>query len=98
MEIQLKHVQALVKAGLMKLENRYACEDDCDRAWEILMDDAPIVREYESEQDKGAYAVVIRGVEGVYFIQAVEYDDLGPYETLSEAEEAVDQYFGEFLI
>ena len=98
MEIQLRHVQALVKAGLMKLENRHACEDDCDSAWEILMDGAPIVREYEAEQDKGAYAVVIRGVEGVYFIQAVEYDDLGPYETLSDAEEAVDQQFGEFLI
>ena len=98
MEIQLRHVQALVKAGLMKLENLHACEDDCDRAWEILIDNAPIVREYEAEQDKGAYAVVIRGVEGVYFIQAVEYDDLGPYETLSAAEEAVDQHFGEFLI
>ena len=98
MEIQLKHVQTLVKAGLMKLENHYACEDDCDRAREILMDDAPVIREYEAEQDKGAYAVVIRGVEGVYFIQAVEYDDLGLYETLSDAEEAVDQHFGEFLI
>ena len=98
MEIQLKHVQTLVKAGLMKLENHYACDEDCDRAWEILMDDAPVIREYEAEQDKGAYAVVIRGVEGMYFIQAVEYDDLGPYETPSEAEEAVDQHFGEFLI
>lgn len=92
------HVQALVKAGLMKLENCHASEDDCDRAREILIDDALIVREYEAEQDKGAYTVVIRGFEGVYFIQAVEYDDLGPYETLSDAEEAIDQHFGEFLI
>ena len=98
MEIRLKHVQALVKAGLMKLEHRHACEDDCDRAWEILMDDAPFVREYEAEQDKGAYSVVIRGVEGVYFIEAIERDDLGPYETLSEAEKAVDLNFGEVLI
>ena len=64
MEIQLKHVTALVKSGLMKRENHYAYEDDCDRAWEILMDDAPVVREYEAEQDKGAYSVFIRGVRG----------------------------------
>ena len=98
MDIRVEHVKALVTAGLMKLANHDICEDECDRAYEILLDDSPVVREYEAEQDKGVYAVVIRGVKGVYFIQAVEYDDYGPYETLSDAEEAVDQHFGEFLI
>lgn len=98
MDIRLEHIKALVTAGLMKLANHDICEDDYDRAYEILLDDAPVVREYEAEQDKGAYSVVIRGVQGIYFIQAVEYDDFGPYETLSVAEEAVDQHFGEFLI
>ena len=78
-------------------ENHYACEDDWIERGNFNGRRTRCSR-IRSEQDKGAYAVVIRGVEGVYFIQTLEYDDLGPYETLTDAEEAVDQNFGEFLI
>jgi hypothetical protein len=41
---------------------------------------------------------MIRGIPGVYFIEALERDELGPFETIVEAEQEVKGQYGEFII
>jgi hypothetical protein len=38
------------------------------------------------------------GVPGAYYIQAPEYEDMGFFETLEEAREALKARYGEFLL
>jgi hypothetical protein len=68
-----------------------------DYAVDFLTNEAPVVSEYEAEQDKGVYNVTIRGFPGAYFVQANEYDDSEVFPTLKAAEEYVSEQFGEFL-
>jgi hypothetical protein len=51
-----------------------------------------------AEQDKGAYAVDIIGVPGAYYIEAPEYDELGVFEKLEDARQALQDQYGEFLL
>jgi hypothetical protein len=69
-----------------------------DAAQYGLMNAGPVVRSYTAQQDKGPYPVWIAGVEGVYVLLASEYDALGPFVTLSEAIDAMQRNYGEFLI
>ena len=72
-------------------------EAAADDAIEFLENEAPVVKEYEAEQDEGVYKVTIRGFSGVYFVQAIEYDDSEVFITLKQAKEYVMENYGEFL-
>jgi hypothetical protein len=67
-------------------------------ALEVLNDDGPEVEVYEAEQSKGIYLVVIVGVEGAYFVRAIEYDDQGLFSSLEEARSQLMSDYGEFLV
>jgi|LauGreDrversion4_2_1035121.scaffolds.fasta_scaffold339452_2 hypothetical protein len=67
-------------------------------ALEVLNDDGPEVEVYEAEQSKGIYLVVIVGVEGAYFVRAIEYDDQGLFSSLEEARSELMFHYGEFLV
>ena len=69
-----------------------------DAALDSLSNYAPIVKEYQAEQDKGVYPINIVGVNGCYIVWAAEYDWSDIFNSLEEAEQYVDLTFGEFLI
>jgi hypothetical protein len=55
-----------------------------------------IVEEFEAEQSKGVYPIMICGVEGFYIVDAQEYDEEGPFDTLEQAKQCVLDNWGEF--
>ncbi len=69
--------------------------DFCSDLWR---NESPDVESYDAEQDKGIYPVTIKGIPGVYWIFAPEYDNEGPFDTLEEARKEVEATFGEFLV
>ena len=69
-----------------------------DACLETLINEAPIVESFDAEQDKGVYSVDIRGIDGAYFVQAIEFDDLGIFSSLEEARNRADLQFGEFRV
>lgn len=73
---------------------------DCvyDAASEALHDCGLVVESYEAEQDKGAYGINIIGVPGAYYVEAPEYDEMGAFDTLEEARNALEGNYGEFLL
>ena len=75
----------------------YQREIISDACEEILKNSAPIVIEYELEQDFGPYPGFIRGVKGCYFLDVMERDAIGPYADIEQAKLAFDFLFGEFL-
>lgn len=78
------------------------CDDDLDylkgAALDSLSNYAPIVKEYEAEQDKGVYPINIVGVDGCYIVCASEYPNSEIFNSLSDAKDYVDFNYGEFLI
>ena len=44
------------------------------------------------------FSVSAGGINGAYFIQALEYEDIGIFDTLEDAQSAVDMNYGEFII
>jgi hypothetical protein len=52
-----------------------------EACFDALTTNAPVVCEYQVTQDFGPYPVFIRGVPGVYFIDAIERDPMGPFAT-----------------
>lgn len=69
-----------------------------DAALDSLSNYAPIVKEYEAEQDKGVYPISIVGVDGCYIVCASEYPNSEIFNSLAEAEYYVNFNYGEFLI
>ena len=69
-----------------------------DAAVDALSNYAPIVKEYEAEQDKGVYPINIVGVDGCYIVCASEYPNSEIFNSLSDAKDYVDFNYGEFLI
>jgi len=69
-----------------------------DAALDSLSNYAPIVKEYEAEQDKGVYPINIVGVNGCYIVCASEYPNSDIFNSLSDAEDFVNFNYGEFLI
>jgi hypothetical protein len=69
-----------------------------DAALDSLSNYAPIVKEYEAEQDKGVYPSNIIGVDGCYVVRASEYPNSDIFNSLSDAEDYVNFNYGEFLI
>jgi hypothetical protein len=67
-------------------------------AEEVLLNEAPEVESFNAEQSKSAYSVTTYGVEGAYFVRAIEFDDLGVFSTLEEARAEADSMHGEFRL
>jgi hypothetical protein len=68
------------------------------RAEEVLFNEAPEVESFNAEQSKSAYSVTTYGVEGAYFVRAIEFDALGVFSTLEEARLEADSMHGEFRL
>jgi len=68
-----------------------------DACYAVLCDNAPVVFEYELEQDFGPYPAYIRGVAGCYFLDVLERDPIGPFGNIDLAKQAFDFGFGELL-
>jgi hypothetical protein len=64
---------------------------------DVLTNEAPEVQEFTAEQDLGPYRILIRGVPGAYFVQALDHEDEGFFSTLEEANAKVYYLYGEFL-
>jgi hypothetical protein len=78
--------------------DKYSLDLLHDVAYDALINSGLVVESYEAEQDKGADAVNIIGVPGAYYIEAPEYDDLGVFEKLEDARQALQDQYGEFLL
>ena len=88
---------SVLSRPLSKLsDDEYA--DLHDAVSDVLMNSAPIVEEFEAEQDKGVYSVQIHGVPGAYFVTATEYDSEGLFHSLDDARDCVQSNWGEFLV
>lgn len=68
-----------------------------DTIIDILTNNAPVVKEFEAEQDKDVYSIEIRGLSGAYFVWAAEYDDSEIFTSRKDAENYVQENFGEFI-
>jgi hypothetical protein len=58
-------------------------DDLLDACLDALMNDAPTVHGITGEGDYGPFGIIVRGVAGAYFVGALEFDDEGPFTTLS---------------
>ena len=75
-------------------EQREIISDAC---YEALCNEAPVVFEYELEQDFGPYPAHIRGVPGCYFLDIAERDPIGPFANIKLAKKAFDFGFGDLI-
>ena len=94
MNFEDNHIKAIQKSNLLS----ESTELDFDTATDVFLNEAPIITSWEAEQDQGPYTICVRGINGAYFIEALEYEDIGIFDTLEEAESAVDMNYGEFII
>jgi hypothetical protein len=60
-------------------------------------DAAKEIETFEAEHSKGAYDITIRRVNGAYYILAQEYDEVGIFTSLKDAQDYVMFEWGEFL-
>lgn len=81
--------------GLLSSAQRESLSDAC---YAVLCDDAPVVFEYELEQDFGPYPAYIRGVSGCYFLDITERDLIGPFTSLDLAKKAFEFGFGDLKL
>src|SRR4051794_12481011 len=56
-----------------------------DACVDTLKNEAPVVEVFTAEQDLGPYLVIIRGLAGAYFVDAVDRDEEGVFSDLEEA-------------
>jgi hypothetical protein len=61
------------------------------------MNDAPTVKEITGEGDYGAFGIIVRGVDGAYFVSALEFDDEGPFTTFDEAVDWAESNYEPFI-
>lgn len=64
---------------------------------DVLINEAPVIKEYEAEQDKGVYSIQLRGFSGAYFVTAPEYSDSEMFLTQEAADHYIQLDFGEFI-
>jgi len=76
-------------------EQRETLSDAC---YAVLCDNAPVLVEYELEQDFGPYPAYIRGVKGCYFLDIMERDPIGPFANVDLAKKAFELCFGEIIL
>jgi len=72
--------------------------DTKDAAVDALMNEAPVVREFLAEQSKGIFPINVVGVDGAYYVWAQEYDAVGLFDSIDQAESYVQSEYGEFLV
>lgn len=97
MKLELRHIAAVVSAGLVPDDAALDDGSKHDAALDALSNEAPVIRGWEAAQDNGPYCVTLRGVVGAYIVQAQEHDALGPFDTVEQAEGALQVFYGEFL-
>lgn len=97
MTLSEAQIEAIIKAGLFDASGMGNADQLHDAAYDALMNEAPEATAWDAEQDKGVYSVIVRGVPGAYFVQALEYEDDGVYSTLDEAIGAAEANYGEFF-
>lgn len=61
---------------------------------DALRNAAPVVAAFSAKGDFGRFPVDVRGIEGVYFVSATEFDDLGYFERLDDAIAAAWMEYG----
>jgi hypothetical protein len=99
MKISPEQINAIVTAGLVE-NNRYSDADGLhDAAFDALVNEAPVVAQWKAKQsdEYGGYFVVVRGVPGAYFVQALDHDDIGIFSDLTEAINKAVLVYGEFF-
>ena len=98
MKLTTKQLNAVKESGLLTAEPNTLTEDDLyDSGYDALLNEAPTIEQFTAEQSKGEYPVVIRGVPGAYFVQALEYDDIGVFDNIEQARDALFSQYWEFL-
>lgn len=63
------------------------------------MNEAPVVAQWEAKQsdEYGEYFVVVRGIPGACFVQALDHDDIGVFSDLAQAINRAVRNYGEFF-
>ena len=79
---------------VLSAEQRETLSEACHA---VLCDNAPVVFEYDLEQDFGPYPASIRGVAGCYFLDILERDPIGPFANLDIAKKAFEFGFGDLI-
>jgi hypothetical protein len=99
MKFSREQIEAVRRSGLIGAAATALTGDELyEAAYDALTNEAPVIKSYTGEQDKGAYDITIRGVPGAYFVSALEYDDEGVFDDITTAEAAVYRHYGEFII
>ena len=94
MNILPKHIKAVQLSNLgVHLEPSSSFSGD-----QVFEEHAPEVKSWEAEQDKGSNSVIVRGVPEAYFVQAMEFDDVGLFDTADEAIGEAECNHGEFFL
>lgn len=86
---------AMKASSELSPDNHLGLQDACIDA---LVNDAPVVRSLEAEQDKGVYPIEVRGVPGAFWVFALEFDNEGVFSSIDEALSHVETQYGELLI
>ena len=69
-----------------------------DACIDALMNDAPVVKQITGlGRDEDPFHIIIRGIPGVYFVSAVEFDDKGIFASFDDAEAWVESYYEPFI-
>lgn len=69
-----------------------------DYALDALVNASETVEQYIAEEDLGEYFISVRGVQGAYYVETVDRDDLGPFHDLETARDAMNLSYGEFIV
>ena len=64
---------------------------------DALMNEAPEVHAFIGRGSYGDFPILVRGIPGIYFVEAMEFDDRGPFETLGKARDYAASDFADFI-
>lgn len=95
--ISSEQIDAVLSAGMGKSRTYIDDGDREDAALDALMNNAPVIWQREARQDVD-YFVVVRGVPGAYFVQALEDDEIGVFSDSSQAIGTAVRTYGEFFV
>lgn len=95
-------IKAMFPGIYSKLRHGVALTDDelftvVDIATDSFQNESPDVQTYEGHGGYGPFNITIRGVEGLYFVQAPEFDDSPLLYSIEEAREYIDEHYFHYL-
>lgn len=59
----------------------------CDFLMDVMNNSARIYTKFTAKGDNGNYPIYVRGLGGIYFVDALEFDNVGYFTSLSDAED-----------